>query len=412
MKALTFILGLTLAACLFGQGARTAPKAQKPGPATSGTAKLPPAAETAAVASQAADKYRKMREAEQAGIDVRLKDIARFRGVRGNQLLGYGLVVGLEGTGDTRNTPFTQTLLANAMKFVGTVVDPNLLKVKNVAVVAITAELPPFAMPGNTIDVTVQSIGDAKSLQGGTLLQTPLYAAARDTVYAAAQGAVSIGGFNVGSGGNSVQKNHSTVGRIPNGAIVEAMVPTRTVFEGKMYLELEDADMTTAKRIVAAIAASNPDYEAVALTPGTIELSLPQGRSPVEAMSEIELLRVLADIPAIVVINERTGTIVAGGNVRLGPAMIAKGSLNVRIETDYFVSQPAPFSAKGETVVVPQTRVDAEEATAQVAVAAPTATVADLAKLFQALKLSPTDIIAILQALRDQGSLKARIKIQ
>lgn len=361
---------------------------------------------------RAAKRLESIIDAEKNGIEVRIKDIARFRGVRSNQLLGYGLVVGLEGTGDTKNTPFTQTLLANAMKFAGTAVDPNFLKVKNVAVVAITAELPPFSTPGNRIDVTVQSIGDAKSLQGGTLLQAPLYAAnSKDVVYAAAQGSVSIGGFNVGSGGNSVQKNHSTVGRIPSGAFVETAVSTQTVFDGKLFLELDEADLTTSKRVAEKIASVWPEYLPRSLTAGTIELNLPPDRLPIESMSEIELLTVRADTAALVVINERTGTIVVGGNVRLGPAVVAKGSLNVRIETDLLVSQPAPFS-KGETAVVPQTRVDAREDQAQVALIAPTATVADLAKLFQALRVSPTDIIAILQALQEQGSLKARIKVQ
>lgn len=353
----------------------------------------------------------RIKQSEEKGVEVRIKDIARFRGVRGNQLLGYGLVVGLDGSGDTKNTPFTQTLLANAMKFAGTVVDPAQLKVKNVAVVAITAELPPFAMPGNTLDITVQSIGDAKSLQGGTLLQAPLYAATRDTVYAVAQGPISIGGFNVGTGGNTVQKNHTTVGRIPSGGIVENMVQTKTVFEGKMYLELDDADLTTAQRIAEKLQKARPQYQASAVTPGTIELKLPEGASSIQAMSDIELLTVFADIPAVVVINERTGTIVAGGNIRIGPTMIAKGSLNVTITTQLEVSQPAPFS-KGQTTVVPQTQVNAGEDQAQVVVTPPITTVADLARLFQTLRVSPTDIIAILQGLQQQGALKARIKIQ
>jgi flagellar P-ring protein precursor FlgI len=358
------------------------------------------------------EQLQRILDGERNGIEVRIKDIARFRGIRSNQLLGYGLVVGLEGTGDTRNTPFTQTLLANAMKFAGTVVDPVFLKVKNVAVVAVTADLPPFSMPGNTIDVTVQSIGDAKSLQGGTLLQAPLFAATHDIVYAVAQGPISIGGFNVGVSGNSVQKNHSNVGRIPGGAIVENSVPTKVVFDGKLYLELDSADLTTAQRMAAKLNDTLPDYSASALTAGTIELTLPSGKTPTLAMSEIEAIKVFADVPAVVVINERTGTIVVGGNVRVGPAMIAKGSLSVRIETYYEVSQPAPFSRRGDTVVVPQTRVDAQESNAQVALIAPTTTVADLARLFQTLKVSPTDIIAILQALQEQGALKARIKVQ
>lgn len=428
MKALSLLLTFALAGSALSQGPASPPKSpdqakapatnKQGGPATSDT--KPPAdkkqEDPQATADRAAikayeDLIKKIKATEETGIEVRIKDIARFRGVRGNQLLGYGLVVGLDGSGDTKNTPFTQTLLANAMKFAGTVVDPMQLKVKNVAVVAITAELPAFSMPGNTIDVTVQSIGDAKSLQGGTLLQSPLYGAAKDTVYAVAQGAVSIGGFNVGTGGNTVQKNHTLVGRIPSGAIVESMVQTKTVFDGKMFLELDDADLTTAQRIVEKLAKTSPALHATAVTPGTIQLDVAPNMTPIQLMSEIEHVKVFADIPAVVVINERTGTIIAGGNVKLGPAMIAKGSLNVTISTQLEISQPLPFS-RGETVVVPQTQVQGGEDLAQVALAPPTTTVADLASLFRTLKLSATDIIAILQGLQEQGALKARIKIQ
>lgn len=351
-------------------------------------------------------------QADEKGVEVRIKDIARFRGIRNNQLLGYGLVVGLEGTGDTKNTPFTQTLLANAMKSLGTIVDIAQLKVKNVAVVAITSELPPFASPGNQIDVTVQSIGDAKSLQGGTLLQSPLYAAAsRETVYAVAQGPISIGGFNANAGGNSVQKNHLNVGRIPSGAIVETGVPTKTVFDGRMYLELDEADLTTANRIAQKLGEVFPNFAPTAITAGTIELTLPAGMTPVQAMSEIEMAKVFADVPAVVVINERTGTIVVGGNVKIGPAMVAKGSLNVTIREFNDILMPAPFT-HAPPVAVTNQQVEVDEPAAQVAMIPQAATVADLAKIFHRLKVSPTDIISILQALRDQGALKARIKVQ
>lgn len=355
---------------------------------------------------------RRLAQAESQGVEVRIKDIARFRGIRSNQLLGYGLVVGLEGTGDTKNTPFTQTLLANAMKSLGTIVDATQLKVKNVAVVAITSELPPFANPGNPIDVAVQSIGDAKSLQGGTLLQAPLYSAAsRDVVYAVAQGPISIGGFNASAGGSSVQKNHLNAGRIPGGAIVETAVPTKTVFDGKLFLELDDADLTTASRIAEKLAQAFPSYLPRPLSGGTIELTLPGDKSPVDAMSEIESAKVFADVPAVVVINERTGTIVVGGNVRIGPAMIAKGSLQVTVKQFNDIAMPAPFT-NAQPVPVQNTEVTAEEDKAQVAMIPGSATVADLARIFHRLHVSPTDIISILQALQEQGALKARIKIQ
>lgn len=353
-----------------------------------------------------------VRKAELEGVEVRIKDISRFRGVRSNQLVGYGLVIGLEGTGDTRRTPFTATLLSNVLKDFGTFIDPASLNAKNVAAVAITAELPAFAAPGTRLDVTVQSIGDAKSLQGGFLLQAPLYGAAdRTKAMAVAQGPVSIGGFNVESGGASVQKNHVNVGRVPDGGIVESSVPTDVVFEGKMYLDLDVADLTTADRLAQKLADKYPDLSPKALDGGTIELRLPPGASPVQIMSEIEATTVFADIPALVVVNERTGTIVVGGNVRLGPAVVAHGSLQVAIQPELVISQPQPFSG-GDTVVAQQPNVAAAEDRAKVALVTPNASIGDLARIFQALKLSPRDIIAILQALRDQGSLKARIKVQ
>lgn len=376
----------------------------------------PPAAKSQADDKQkseaAKNRLDTLKRIGEQGIEVRIKDIARFRGIRSNQLLGYGLVVGLEGSGDTKATPFTQTLLANAMKGAGTIVDASQLKVKNVAVVAITADLPPFSAPGNNIDVTVQSIGDAKSLQGGTLLQAPLYAAgSKETVYAVAQGAVSIGGFAASSGGASVQKNQLNVGRIPDGAIVENGAPTKFVFDGKMFLELDDADLTTAQRVTTKLNESFPQFKAEPLNGGTIQINVPTGTPPISAMSQIELTKVYADIPALVVINERTGTIVVGGNVKLGPALIAKGSLNVRIDQELIISQPNSL-ASGQTVAANQANVQANEDQVSVALMGEVATVADLARIFQALRVSPTDIIAILQALRDQGSLKARIKIQ
>lgn len=355
---------------------------------------------------------RSANEVERVGIQVRIKDVARFRGVRVNQLVGYGLIIGLEGTGDTRKTPFTSTLLANALKDFGTMVDPKDLNAMNVATVAITAELPPFSRPGSAIDVTVQSIGDAKSLQGGYLLQAPLYGASDKTrAIAVAQGAVSIGGFNLSSGGSSVQKNHVNVGRIPGGALIEARVETQTVFEGRLFLELDDPDLTNAQRMVDSLTKLYPELAAKALDGGSVELNLPTTDSPVAWMSKIESVMVPFDTIAEVVINERTGTIVMGANVRLGPAVVAHGALQLMIQSDPVISQPAPFS-QGQTVVTEQTSVAAAEEQAQVGLVGPTATVADLAKIFQALKLSPRDMIAILQALREQGSLKARIKIQ
>ncbi|MCX7800779.1 MAG: flagellar basal body P-ring protein FlgI [Fimbriimonadales bacterium] len=373
----------------------------------------PAAARRAARQAEQQERLKRFVEAEKEGVEVRIKDVARFRGVRPNQLRGFGLVIGLEGTGDSRKTPFTQQLLANALRDFGTAVDPSQMNLKNIAAVAVTCELPPFASPGNTVDVTVQSIGDAKSLQGGYLLQTPLYGAADKTrAYVVAQGPVSIGGFNVSAGGNSVQKNHVNVGRIPGGGIVEAAVATQLVFGDAMYLEIDDADFTTAQRIAAKLGELKPEYQPTALTGGTVQLRLPAGKNPVGAIAEIEGLTVKVDIPAVVVINERTGTVVVGGNVKVGPALVAKGSLQVRIQEQTIISQPDTPLAGGATVVATQTSVTADEDKTQVAMVAPNATVADLARIFQELRLSAQDIIAILQDLKAQGALKARIKVQ
>ncbi len=351
-------------------------------------------------------------KAERDGVEVRVKDIARFRGIRGNQLVGYGLVMGLAGTGDTKKSVFTRNSIANMLKSMGLQVDPTLLDVKNVAAVMVTAELPPFATNGQRIDVTVTSIGDAKSLQGGTLIRCELYAAGDpETVYAVAQGALSIGGFQVSSNGSSVQKNHVTVGRVPGGAFVERGAPTRVVYSGQMFLELDTMDLTTAQRLAQRISDLYPEFNPFAEDGRTIALSLPEHLSPVEAMSRLEMVTVMADVPAVVVINERTGTIVIGGNVRVGPAAIAHGALNIRIQTDPFVSQPNSFS-QGRTVVGEVSSVEAEASETKVALLPPATTVQDLARIFQALQLKPTDIIAILQALRQQGALKARLEIQ
>lgn len=356
---------------------------------------------------------RQIEKAEIEGIKVRIKDIARFRGVRGNQLSGIGLVIGLEGTGDTKKTPYTATLVSNALKYYGNMIEANAIDPKNVAVVWLTAELPPFASPGNTIDITVNSMGDASSLQGGTLIQTPLKAIGdSESVYALAQGPISIGGFNVSGNGSKVQKNHVNVGTIPGGAIVEKAAPTQIVFnDSQFFLELERADFTTANRIVEAIREFNPEYQPVAKDPGTIQMQLPTDMSAIEAMSEIELVNVFADVAAEVVVNERTGTITWTGNVRLGPAVVAHGALNVIIDTVTEVSQPAPFS-NGETKVIQNSLPDAVEDTSNIAVVPPGASIADLARIFQVLKVTPRDMISILQNLRAQGSLKAKIVVK
>lgn len=358
---------------------------------------------------EALRKRMEIMAAEKDGIEVRIKGLAHFRGIRGNQLMGTGLVVGLGGTGDTKKSVITQQIISNMFKEFGIKLDPSQLDMKNVAAVMITAELPPFSSNGQLVDVSVQSLGDAKSLVGGTLLQTPMYAAGdQSTVYVSAQGAIEVGGFDVSSGGSSAKKNFVTAGRVPEGGIVERGAPTKLVFDGKIYLDLNQPDLTTSIRVASKINENYPNLLATAVNGGTIELTLPSEVSPIDAMARIEELRVFADTPETIVINEKTGTIVIGGNVKIGPAAIVQGSISVKIDQDIRVVQPNPFSL-GTTATEQKTTINVDEPSGEVVSLAPNATVADLAKVFYALQLKASDVISILQALRAQGALKARI---
>ncbi len=349
---------------------------------------------------------------EQEGVPTRLKDIARFRGIRSNTLTGIGLVMGLEGTGDSKKYGPTFTAMANYLRKQGFDVDPKTMDSKNAALVMITAELPAFSVNGQKLDVTITSMGDAKSLRNGTLLLAELKAAGNpDVVYATATGPISVGGYSAGQGGNSQTKGFVTVGRIPNGGVVEQGAPTTTVYDGKMYLELDDPDITTAHRVEEKIKEFMPEFMPIAQNGATIQVVLPPGLTPTTAMAKLEEVIVRSDNVATIVINEKTGTIVMGGNVRIAPVALATGSLNVKIEETYMVSQPNPLS-QGQTVVIPDTTVKAGEDEAQIAVVKPNTTVSDLARIFQELKLKPSDIINILQILKQQGALKAKLVIQ
>lgn len=354
-----------------------------------------------------------IRQAESNGVAVEIAAIGGFRGARSNTIMGYGLVVGLSGTGDSKQVSATSTALANALTRWGTLVDPSKFSSKNIAIVSITAELPAFAAPGRKIDLTVQSIGDAKSLEGGYLLPTPLGTMFDSNItYAIASGAVSIGGFNTGSSGSSIRKNHANVGRVPDGADIQKGVDTQFVFgDGFLYLDLDQPDFTTVQRVRDQIAKSFPSLSVTAIDGVTIAIKLADPKDAVDVISQVQKLEVYANTEPTIVINERTGTIVIGGNVKLGAALIAHGSLRVQIETEFITSQPLPFS-QGQTTVTPVSRINANEQPPQVVVVAPNATLDDLAKIFQAMDVSARDIIAILQALADQGALKARIKIQ
>ncbi|MCG9895714.1 MAG: flagellar basal body P-ring protein FlgI [Fimbriimonadaceae bacterium] len=362
---------------------------------------------------EAADKAR-MEDSLTNGLLVRLGDLGGFRGAQSNTILGYGLVVGLAGTGDSRQTPFTAKLLANALSRFGTMVKPEDLQGKNIAAVTVTAQLPPFAAPGRKVSLTVSSIGDAKSLQGGFLLPTPLSPANQpEKTYVMGAGPLSLGGFSASAGGSGVSRNHQTVARIPDGGDIQQTVPTQIVFEGgRAFFDLDVPDFTTAKRAAAEINQKVQNVRATAVDAVTLMLDIQDASlNPVTLFSQIESVEVRADLPASVVINERTGTIVVGGNVKLGPAVIAHGSLQVRIQTDVLVSQPAPLS-QGQTAVVEVPNVEAGEEPTQVALIPGSATLDDLARILQTLEVSARDIIAIFQALADQGALKARIRIQ
>lgn len=398
MKTLSLFIVLASAFC-FAQGPQGSKQQAKPA--------KPPQVSQEEKESQR--KYDQIVNAEKNGIEARVKDIAHFRGIRSNQLMGTGLVVGLAGSGDSKKSVVTQQIIANMFKEFGIRLDPAQLDMKNIAAVMVTADLPPFASNGQLVDVQVQSIGDAKSLVGGTLLQTAMYAAGdQSTVYVSAQGSLNVGGFDVSAGGSSAQKNFVTAGRVPEGGIVERGAATKLVYEGKIYLDLNQPDLTTAMRLASKINENYPKLNATAVNGGTIEMVLPADLPAMEAMSRIEELWVFSDTQATIVINEKTGTIVIGGNVRIGPAAVVHGNLSVTIDQDIRVSQPDAFS-NGNTVVTQKTNISVDEPKADVASFAPNATVADLAKVFHALQLKASDVISILQALREQGALKARI---
>ena len=344
---------------------------------------------------------------------TRIKELASLEGVRDNQLMGYGVVVGLNGTGDKRQTVFSAQALTNILKRMGVTVNPTAILVRNMAAVMVTATLPPFAQPGTHMDVTVAAIGDATNLQGGLLLLTSMQGP-DGQVYAAAQGALLTGGFVAGGGGNAQTLNHPTVGRVPGGAIIERSPPTVAPAES-LRLQLRQADFSTAARIAEVLNAHFPNPSsptAKAESSGSIAVKLPQAylSKPVEFVAEIENLTVEADRMQKVVINERTGTIVLGKEVRISPVAILHGALSVEVRTTFDVSQPNPM-AQGDTTVVPKVDVDAKESRAQNVVLNQGATVEDLVRALQAIGSTSRDIIAVLQNMRAAGALSAEIEV-
>jgi len=342
---------------------------------------------------------------------TRIKDIAKVQGVRSNQLMGYGLVVGLNGTGDSNKTLETLQSVVNVLREYGVTISKADLKTKNVAAVMVTAILPPFVREGDNIDITVSSMGDAKSLAGGTLLQTPLRAA-NGTVYAVGQGPVATGGFSAGSGGGSQQKNFPTVGTTPGGAIVERSVEDDDIgASGVMSLSLNKADFTTAARVAQAI---NAQYGGIAraANPGRIDISVPAYyRSNIVAfVASLEDLPVTPDNIAKIVVNERTGTIVMGGNIAVDEVAITQGGISISITKDLDVNQPPPFSP-GTTVVADNTNVDAKEQKASSIVLPATANVGDVVGALNSVGATAQNIISILQAMKASGALHAELEI-
>lgn len=351
--------------------------------------------------------------AQLAPAATRLKDLASIEGVRDNQLVGYGLVVGLAGTGDRRQTVFSAQSLTNMLERMGVSVPPTAIRVNNTAAVMVTATLPPFAQPGSRIDITAAAIGDASNLQGGLLVLTPLRGA-DGAVYAVAQGAVVTGGFVAGRMGTQSTVNHPTVGRVPNGAIIEQAAPTPAPGR-RLRLQLRQADFTTAARIVEAVNRNFPGGTAPvarAENSGLVAIDLPPGwtERPIEFVAQLETLTVEADRVARVVVNERTGTIVMGKDVRIAPVAVMHGNLTVEIQTSFAVSQPQALGS-GTTEIVPQVAVGIKEEKARNIVLKQGATVEELVRGLNAIGSTARDIIAILQNLRAAGALEAELEV-
>jgi flagellar P-ring protein FlgI len=344
---------------------------------------------------------------------ARIKDIADFEGVRDNQLVGYGLVVGLAGTGDRlRTAPFTRQTLIGMLERLGINTRDNeaRLDTRNVAAVMVTAELPAFSRQGSRIDIAVSALGDATNLMGGTLLVTPLLGADGE-VYAVAQGAISTGAVAVRGAGASFQRGVPTAARIANGAIVEREIPYALAGRSTLRLSLRNPDFTTARRIAAAVNRAARAQVATATDPRTVVLAL-AGRDPVGFLTDIEQLRVEPDQVARVVVEEASGTIVMGSNVRVSTVAIAQGNLTIRVTETPQVSQPNPL-ASGETVVVPRTNIEVDEQSERrMGVLQGGVTLQELVRGLNALGVGPRDLITILQTIKAAGALQAELELR
>ena len=348
----------------------------------------------------------------QTGVSPRIKDIVEIEGVRENQLVGYGLVVGLPGTGDSlRNAPFTRQSLEAMLERLGVNTRDELLNTRNVAAVMVTANLPPFGSMGARIDVTVSALGDARSLAGGQLLATPLIGADQQ-VYAVAQGPVAVGGFSAqGSTGSSVTRGVPTAGRISSGALIEKEVGFDLGGQTRLRLALREPDFTTASRVAAAVNGMRPGA-ARALNSGAVQLQIPAGYEGdmVGLLAEIEKLPVQIDQVARIVIDDSNGVIVLGEDVRVSTVAIAQGNLTISVSEQPLIVQPAPLS-QGETAVEPQSQVQVAEERGGLAIVGGGMPLKDLVKGLNALGVSPRDMISILQALKAAGALQAEIEV-
>jgi flagellar P-ring protein FlgI len=346
---------------------------------------------------------------------VLIRDVASVEGIRNNSLIGYGLVVGLKGTGDKQQTYFTIQTLASILQRMGVEIPPAVLQttvqVKNIAAVFVTANLPPFARPGMPLDVIVGSAGDARSLEGGLLLLTPMYAA-DGQVYAAAQGPLVVGGYAAGSGGNAKQVNHPTVGRIPNGALIERDTALDLAKLGHLSLLLNEASFTTVEEVAAVINRELASPEATVIDSRRVEIQKPgPGKGDLPALlARIENLEIQVHRKAKVVVNERTGTVVLGRDVRLGAVSILHGTFSIEVITTYAASQPNSL-AGGQTVVLPETKVKASESPARNVELNEGASVEELVTRLQAIGATARDVVSILQAIKAAGALEAELEV-
>jgi flagellar P-ring protein precursor FlgI len=344
---------------------------------------------------------------------MRIKEVAAVQGVRGNALVGYGLVVGLDGTGDqTTSTPFTQQSLNAMLQQMGVTVPPGtIMQLKNVAAVMVTANLPPFAQPGQPIDVVVSSIGNAKSLRGGTLISTPLKGA-DGQVYALAQGHLIVSGAGAAAGGSKVQINHLSVGRIPDGATVERSVPTPLNQGDFLQLDLNASDYNTARQVARSINRSMGDGLAQAIDGRTVRVRMPPpGDARVGFLADIENLEIDRATPAAkVVVNARSGSVVMNQAVTLGPCAVAHGNLSVTITTTPQVSQPAPFS-QGQTAVTQKSDISVKQDGGNVIEMQGSPKLSEVVRALNALGATPMDLLSILQAMKTAGALNAEIEV-